>query len=509
MTLRYAPIRAFVKRIAKANSFWSLFACLLVLMLCCIPPNGVLSMNEEVYLTMAEKEYAPQEYGPHTGFTEGSDTRLLFNFPYGWVVNTFGAAPAQMMGRLLLVFGFAWTVTMLARRLSLHVLDVTLSVMAFYLLRQYILGQDWIFVSIESKPLAYVFLFAAMALALDGRLIWAAVLSALGTYMHFQAAGNWWLFIVAWQFFFEKRRRQSLMAMGVYLLLCVPEMAVIISEYGSSLGMTATASNGWTSDYIYSAWRIPHHVAPFASLGRLSLWAPGIAMLFGLSVTVFWIWKGEDDPKSRSLSGLILIALLTMVFFLVAMVFDRGFALGKLYPFRPSSIALLLTLFLGCMILARRFCHQATHFKALIAVILLPIFLAKAGNAALEPLLDEHRLRREQHAVMEWMTSSLPEDAVLLVDAPLEARFLRLERDHSIPMWANVRAIPTKPMAVVSWFSRGQAQEKAFSEGCHGVDLGPVTHMLASKDKVARLAPSCGEVVHKDSRFGVIAVDSP
>lgn len=498
------PLRFF----HKPSSFLALFACLLFLLVWCIPPNGVLNMNEEVYLTQAEKRYAPEEYGPHTGYMELTNTRLLYEWPYGYMVNQWGSEAAQVAGRLLLVVGLAWTIAMLAKRLSLNILDVSLCVMAFFLLGQDILGGDWIFRSMESKSVAYIFVFAALAKAFERKLLHSALFCAIGTYMHFQAAGNWWLFIVLWQFFLEKRWRETLVAVSVYVLCCLPEFWLIIMEYGDSLGKTYMTEDGVSTNYIYSAIRISHHVAPFKSLGRFGLWAPGIGLLFGLTAAILWLRRGEEG-RSRALAGLVCISLLYMVILLMLMAIDPDHALGKLYPFRPSSIALFLILLLGCITLGRRFCQHALPLKFIVLVIILPVFFAKAGVEALEPIVDAKRLRKDQAGVMAYITQELPDEAVLLVDPSLEGPFMHLEREHSIPVWANFRPIPTRPERILAWYARIQASEKAFAEGCEGVELGPVTHLLTTAEHAAKLEAICGTKVYADEHHALVRRSVP
>lgn len=480
----------------------------MALLFCCMPPTGALTNNEHVYFSHALKYFDPSRFGAYTGFLEHTFTRVLFDYPTGFLVATLGSTATQMLLRSLCILLLSFPMASLARRLGLTVMDLAAAIMAFNLLDQMILGGEWIFLSAESKVFAYVCVLWALAASWEGRFRVATLWCGLGIYLHYQVAGMWWLFMAVWLAVFQGKARDVAKAAPLFLLCCLPQAALLAHEYGADFLRAAPLVEGRSTNWIYSVFNIPMHVAPFATLGRFTIWAPGIAFLFSLTALTLW-WRRRDILANRredNLCALVLLGLVWLVGALPLSLLDAvwgDYSLGKLYLFRPSSLTLLLWLMLATRE-ARRIGQRELTLAAL--TLLAPLFLTIGGAWALEPVWDRMEQARRQQAVVASLEASLTRDDVVLVDPELEEEFMHLDRDHGVSTWVNFRGVPTGSARVAAWYGRILERKRLFATACGGNATvpPPVARLLAKAQDRARLEGACGRVVHADEHYLVL-----
>jgi hypothetical protein len=135
--------------------------------------------------------------------------------------------------------------------------------MLFVLFGQCYFAVEWLFAGVEGKVFAYAAILAAIGLAWRDKDLGAVGLAAAATYFHFLVGGFWAVAIIGLIGLKTKNVRRTGGALLAYAMLCGPMLAILLGEWFfaptpdlSDLDLTITQ--------IYSAFRNPHHVAPFS-----------------------------------------------------------------------------------------------------------------------------------------------------------------------------------------------------------------------------------------------------
>ena len=142
-------------RIARFANFAGISVLVLALGLL-IPPNGMLSENEENYFALAKRFVDGIARPGTTAIFDASKHRMLSDVTLGSLVSTVGYVPAQVLTRVLAIAGYTLTLSALFRVFGLTALDAALAVMATALIGQDIIGGEWLFNGYEAKVVAYV-----------------------------------------------------------------------------------------------------------------------------------------------------------------------------------------------------------------------------------------------------------------------------------------------------------------------------------------------------------------
>jgi len=176
---------------ADPSAFSTLF--LFLLLLCLLPPDGVLSDNEENYFQLGAHFVLAAPISPYTAVVDGAWHRVVNDFLLGGLVHVVGFGAAQIIARALAALAYAAALRALFRRFGLSTIDAILAVGIFALMGQALIGGEWLFNGYEAKVAAYALVLAGLAMVLDGRSYVAALLFAAAIYFHF-LVGVFWFF---------------------------------------------------------------------------------------------------------------------------------------------------------------------------------------------------------------------------------------------------------------------------------------------------------------------------
>jgi hypothetical protein len=461
--------------------------------MCLIPPDGVLSGNEENYFQLAAESVAAAPAAPESAVFDASHHRVLADHLLGWLVAAVGYAGAQIIARALAAIAYALALGALFRRLGLDALDGVLAIVIFALLGQAMFGGEWLFSGVEAKIAAYVAVLAGLALVLrGGSMLGAAALFAAATWFHFLVGGFWFLAALALRFLAEKRAfRRVAAAAGLYLLLVAPLAAWVAA---TRLAGAASAPGMPTPDYIYSILRVPHHTMPFLDRSLfLAHWLGGMALAAGMLVCCLVLPRLPEAARLRPMAQWLALLLFYFALAFVAAAFDRTTgALGKFYLFRPASLVLLLWIAFMLALLGRFGIFHWRELRLLALVLLLPPFLLGAATRVAGDLA-----RRDQGgaALAPVLARLAAPDAVVLVDPALEPRFFDIERQTLHPVLVLWKFVPSDDAGILDWYRRLRFRDAVFAEGCAGKHDYRFDFLLASPAHAAALAGSCGAPV--------------
>jgi hypothetical protein len=471
---------------------------LFLLLLCLLPPDGVLSDNEENYFQLGAHLVSAGPISPDSAVLDGSWHRVVNDALLGGLVRLVGFTAGQMIARTLAALAYAVALRALFRRFGLSTIDAVLVVVIFGLMGQTLVGREWLFNGYEAKVAAYCLVLAGLAMVLDGRRDAAVLLFAAATHFHFLVGGFWFLAAAAFMLIAERGHwRPFLRPVLLFGALVAPIIGLIAAT--RLLGEPSVPDPTLpTPDVIYAFIRAPHHTAPFLSLDNfISQWLPGLMLAAGMFAACFAVRGSAREARLISVATWLALLLAYLLLALIPSFLDRHTGtFGKFYLFRPSSLILLLWLALALAWLNRVALARQTMLKPLALLLVLPPFLLDAGNRIAGDLARGDDLGADKRAVIDILARNSAVTAVVLIDPALDLAFLDFERLSGRPMLVSWKFDPTNDPEILEWQRRMEFRRALFAEGCAGSLRYRVDFLLAQPEHAAELTRSCGPVIY-------------
>ena len=477
-----------------------------MLLLCLLPPDGVLSDNEENYFQLGAHFVLAAPISPYTAVVDGAWHRVVNDFLLGGLVHVVGFGAAQIIARALAALAYAAALRALFRRFGLSTIDAILAVVIFALMGQALIGGEWLFNGYEAKVAAYALVLAGLAMVLDGRSYVAALLFAAAIYFHFLVGVFWFFAAVVFTLIAERGQwRRLLPPMLLFGALVAPILALIAATrmLGGQPTLDPTLP---TPDVIYSFIRAPHHTAPFLSLDNfLSQWLSGLMLAAGMLAICLAVRASAREARLTNLATWLALLLAYLFLALVPSFLDRHTGmLGKFYLFRPSSLILLLWLALLLAWLNRLALPHETTLKSLALLLVLPPFLLNAGNRVAGDLARGGDLGIDKGAIIEILRHDAAPAALVLIDPALDLGFLDFERLSGHPMLVSWKFDPTNDPQILEWERRMEFRGALFADGCADPLRYPVDFLVAQPEHAAALAKTCGPVIYSGKAVALL-----
>lgn len=455
---------ASIQNLDRTRDFRVFALFLLPVLIFIIPPNGVLSTNEETYLGMAMLFPGGEPSGPNSALFGYMDHTFAFAFITKSLIGSIGYEATQIVGRLILAGVFALALANLFRALSLSVLEGLIALAVFYGFDQHILGGEWLFNGYEPKSLAYPAVLFGVAFTLQSRLVPATLSFAVATYFHFLVGGFWFAFSLIYALVDHRSFKDLATAVGMYVVVCIPILAVVVMSYLGDF-VSAAGDSEISSRRIYKYVSQPHHTAPFSSAWELRKWAPGLASLFGIFGICAALATNRKGVEKK-LATLNLIAISWLILAVVISLVDRPGYFAGFLMFRPSSVALLLFLCQLLLYLKNRFGHDL-YPSRLGALILVSLVIAPTVvESALGPVYRVANDEADRSKLAAFVEDTAEINDVFLVDHRLMPVFLDFERKTGRPTLFMDVFIPPNSAQIITWYSRKQLRDRVFAGDC-------------------------------------------
>jgi hypothetical protein len=178
--------------------------------------------------------------------------------------------------------------------------------------------------------------------------------------------------------------------------------------------------------------------------------------------------------------------------------------LGKFYPFRPSSLLLLIWLATTVAWLNELMVRHHALLKLVAGALVIPPFLAATALSLRQDSKARAEIASDKRVIEEFLRGASGPDAVVLVDPEIENAFLDIERTtgrFALVMW---KFTPTNDPEILEWHRRMEFRRALFQQGCR-VDPGYRTdYLLATRDRGGFLAKSCGRPVLETDHFAIL-----
>ena len=442
---------------------------------------------------MAHRAVAPEAFHRYDAAADSSRAQFVSRTILGALVDWCGYEAAHDIARIGMAFLYAFGLTVLFDAVGIGALDALLILTVFVLLKEELIGGEWLFRGFEFKTIAYSILFVAFGMAVRSRWRMAIALGSVATYMHFLVGGFWSAMLLLLQWRERGFKHPPLKTALAYAASAAPLLVIIFMD---QMPAAPVASGELSADVIYSAIRNPHHVAPFHSTAAFLSWLPGLiavvclaamlavlqrhGMLFLVGVAAYW--------GTLFLLGAFVISY-----------FDRHtYLFGKFYLFRPSSLTLLFALTAIVPLLHRLLPTHGRPVWVLGAASIVMAFSFTVFKTQAKDALHPDKLPYVQSLIAAIESNSQPDDIVLLEPyQEMSAKYAILHREIPRPTLVSWKFVPSNRVEILRWYALIRARDQLFVGGCGGgIALEPKPALLVTftADSAQRIG-DCGPVV--------------
>ena len=506
-----------------------------VLILLFMPPSQWNS-NEEQYLGYAWRRFSPENLVQISALRDTANHRFLFEYLTGFSINHIGFEWTHALGHIIVALLYSISLVTFFSSLGLSAIAYCSILLTFVWLGEDILGREWLFRGFEPKTLAYPFVFFSFSSSLEKRFGRAYLLLAVATYFHFLVGGFWFLITFISQSYWTKNIKKTLLNSLKYLIACTPLfLMILVRQLQAQTSTNLAESANW--NWIYSYFRAPHHVAPFASISQLAYWyKDGIVFLFGLTIISIVLYRYYEDNNEKYFLKLILALDFYLISILIISYFDKGGVLGKFILFRPSSVTLLLTLCLYALYLKKRVAKNAQQMSfvalVLISCLVIPnlaghdfiglrftsaflgkervksVVISQLDQGTKFPLvLPPEFLEHHNDSKLEEIIASSNNTDIFLIDPELEVKYLSFERKYNRPTLVASKFVPTTGTDIVRWYELINMRKELFNRGCPAkmMEEYSIQYLLAKNDRES--VNSCGQELFSNQEVKLVKVN--
>jgi len=427
-------------------------------------------VNETHYLAKA-KHYWNPDWCAGDLFLESADAHLTFYWTLGLSTKWFTLPTAAWVGRLIAWALLAWSWQRLAAAVVQKPFVSVLGAMLFvWLVEQSNFAGEWVIGGIESKCIAYGFVFWAMAELANSR--WQRVWPLLGVASAFHVlVGGWSVLAALAVWSCEPRNvRQPLLKMLSALML-----GGILSLPGlvPGLMLTANAPNEVASEanQIYVFERLPHHLAPltmpFTELTRKVLRFGALVLVYGL---LWWTIRRGNAVQSKSTENKALVRIMrfgwaSLLIWALGMLWHIAAwnhppvaaSLLKFYWFRLADVAVPVGVALAACALLTEIHLQKARLAVWCGIL---VFLLPSWNlvtASTNRWFDntppaDSKLRRPSDWIeaCRWIRKHTPVDATFAIPRMAQS-FKWYAHRADLCNWKDV---PQDAASMVLWWQR-------------------------------------------------------
>jgi hypothetical protein len=486
----------------------ALVTVLFVLLLCLMPPEGLLTDNEEDYFGLAERFVTTTAAPPDSALFDSSPHRALNEVLLGGLIVAIGHERAQIVARLALIVAFSILLCALFNLFGLTPIDGAITLAVFGLLHQQIMGDEWLFSGYEAKVAAYALVMAGLIATMAPQRSWASIaLFAVATYFHFLVGIFWFLAALLWRVVDDRGALKSAIVDGAWFWLAVSPLVAVIEWKRWIIDTAIPVPSGLPSpDYIFSILREPWHAAPFVNRHTfVSSWLPGCSLCGGMLVGALAVAGTAMDARLRSTARWLALLLIYLFAALVlSYIYRRSGILGKFYPFRPSSLLLVIWLATALAWLNELVPRRAALLKLVAAALVIPPFLATTALNLWQDMKARAEIASDKGRIQDFLSGALPPDAVVLVDPEIENAFLDIERTtgrFALVLW---KFTPTNDPEILEWHRRMEFRRSLFQQGCGSDPIYRTDYLLTTRDRAGFLEESCGPLVLETDRFALL-----
>ncbi len=424
--------------------------------------GNVGSVNEVDILPFIRQHIDPNWIPNDFYLNEPAGYRLPFILLFGHLTTTLGFLATSIIGRLICYTGIAFGFLLLGQKLGLTLPFLLVSIGLFIYAGQGYVADEWAVRGFESKAVAYVFLFWAVALMLSGSYRLMAIMLGLASTFHVLVGGWISLAILGWLMLRRRKDFNSISYTVSVLVLFLISSAWAIWVVLQHLLETGNASLV-SASYIYVFLRLPHHLNPLA--WEWYKWGVLFFSLFLLGGSLAFLnsqQKYQEKSIYQARLALAELTFITLIPFLLGVAiapFDTQGKLLQYYPFRVGSLMLGLTtsLLLICSLQTIFVYWKKRTFK-LFCIFAISVILVIQALEFKEDLLALRNFPSEQQGVnaewkemSSWIRNSTPRNA-LIISPPVDLENFNWLTERAT--LAKYKQMPQTYAGIEMWYER-------------------------------------------------------
>lgn len=406
--------------------------------------------NEEMYLAKARGFADPAWLQNSPWVHEWPGARLLFQVLLYPLWEYFTISEVSWYGRFLSSLILCGAITRIFIILRLNLVFSLFVMGVFFQLGQNFFAYEWIWQGFETKVFAYFFILLALGdIMLKKPAARICLLFVLATWFHVLIGG--WAFI----YYCLSRIIQKVdlaglaKTIGLYAALVAPLLIYLV------YGLQSNPADGQPSaDWIYVYFRHPHHLNPLAWPAR------EIAVAFSAFICSYFLLRNSDNAAAKLLNGYNIAAFIVVLLCCLVPYVASAESFLKLYPYRASTINLLL--FLCVVAVALRPLSgiagvRVFFYAALALSILLNIDRGFRNNQA---SWQEHDRRQSWAAVLDEVAAITPPAEPIFVGRQLRELTPSIFRLADRDTFVSWKFVPVSGGGIQDWYERVGMQEK-------------------------------------------------
>ncbi|TWT55245.1 hypothetical protein KOR42_28720 [Thalassoglobus neptunius] len=450
-----------------------------------VPIPGV---NEPHYLSKAKHFWQP-EWCAGDFFLDSSNPHLVFYWVFGWLSQLLTLEQAAIVVRVVGYLPLAVGWTLLGKRVTGSGIASVLSLGVF--LTFHSLGNwsgEWLVGGMESKVIAYGFLFGAMASAMSLRIVASALLAGLAISFH-PVVGVWGTLSAAaatlcWVVLFGRSQiRNSPIPVSRWFLAAIVFVVAALPGLWSaaSIVLQTDPNDSLMATHLQVAHRLAHHLDPMT-------FPKSSHRYFTMLVLAWAVFIVLQPTRDEAIRWWRFIGFWALAFALIGVAIAWGprpvksmpgyewrIALLKFYPFRLADILIPVSISFSIAELVRR--ETSDRFRSnvwanalcvCIASVLVSVAVWMPGSDR-NPSGMSAEVRANWIDVARWIDEHTPEDSLVYSlenqwavkwfanrpeyvnykDCPQDAESL-LEWNRRLWMIANWKKAATKDMLITA-----------------------------------------------------------
>lgn len=507
-----------LRAVERADLRWLLFALILLNTL-----SLKLDGGEEQYFAFARAFMHPDWIPGSLSLKDVPGSRILFDTTIGWLLGFASFEQVAVAGRTLCALLLAFPLARLLRQLELSNL-VGLFILQFVLLlsHQSFLGKEWMIGAFESKVIAYAFVFQSLCLRLEKRDFAAVVFAAGAVWFHVLVGGWYGIGLFVHLLLSREPLRRMLTHNAAYAVLVAPTALYIGAHYVAN---NPNVIDGVAVSRIYVYFRNPHHLDLIGQLrhwGSLAQAGLLLSLLSGALCARLLARSSDERLRALSLFGLIFFA--QQFLSLAVAPFDHEGVFLKYYPYRTSSLSLLLVLLILARLwsrpdlrealppglhVAERSSPQGAARRAAAAVACLGIAMGVRFAANMHEswqVLHPPPAEASRLAMYAWIRDHTPRDAVFLdLDRREPIDFIRRTERESYSVY---KFDPTTNRLILDWYLRVLERNRALADPRHALVLAG-QHRIDYVLMESAIAQEGFRLVHREPGHELYALQRP
>lgn len=407
-----------------------------------------LNGNEEQYMLYA-RQFMDPDWISSLYLNEFPGTRLLYQMIIGYFLKYISFEKGVFIFKLFLCLFYAHSLSKIYKALKISNVQILLHLPILFLLNQSMFAGSWMFVSVEPKGLAYIFILYAFYHYIKAQFKWMIVFLIIGTYFHVLVGGYVFIFLMSSLLIFEKptRKLEFVKLVLIYVIALAPFL------YYLRTAVTGHVDYSPSVDWIYSYFRSPHHTGLFKSISYFfSKHFNGVLLSIIALWFSFYMFRINSSNHLKRLNNFILLSLTGVLIAVIIAFFDHNGVLLKYYPFRINTLTtfaltLLLTSFVfsGFQKKHLRIINQLTVFISFI--FLIKLFVPNVQKAILS--YDRNK-KTTLIDICAHIKENTEKDAVVLSFLNELSLNRRMERDRFV----IYKFIPAEMSKIPEWYER-------------------------------------------------------